>query len=433
MTVPFDPGVLRNDPEHRALILDLFTGALDEVDPYRAVARRLRLVDGTVTIDGVAMTNTDRIIVLAFGKAAPSMARAVADILPLDTGLVISNHPEPLPPPLELVPAGHPLPDDRSVAGARRLLRLGSEATAGDLVLCLISGGGSALAEIPAPDLTLSDLQETVRLLLTSGAPIEEINTVRTHLSAFKGGRLAQAVAPARLVTLVLSDIVDSPIPFIASGPTVADPTTYADALDILERYELTHLVPPRVLRHLRLGADGVIAETPKTDLPDHRVVIVADGATAAEGARRVAKRIGLSATIATTTLTGEAREAAVACIGGAGTGITIFAGETTVTVRGGGLGGRNQEAALAAATVIETNPDIVFATLATDGVDGPTDAAGAIVDGSTLSRGRALGLDAAAALESNDAYPYLQATADLLMTGPTGTNVGDLWVVWRW
>ena len=432
MTVPFDPGVLRNDPKRRRLILDLFTGALHEVDPYRAVARHLQLVDDTVTIGGVDTAKIDRIIVLAFGKAAPSMARAAADILPVDAGLVISNHTEPLPRPLELVLAGHPLPDDRSVAGARRLLRLGSEATASDLVLCLISGGGSALAEIPASDLTLSDLQETVRLLLASGAPIEEINTVRTHLSAFKGGRLAQAVAPAHLITLVLSDVVGSPVPFIASGPTVADPTTHAEALDVLARYELTHLVPPRVRRHLRLGADGAIAETPKTDLPNHHVVVVADGATAAEGARRAAERAGLSATVATTTLTGEAREAAAGCVDGADTGVTIFAGETTVTLRGEGRGGRNQEAALAAAITIEGNPDIVFATLATDGVDGPTDAAGAIVDGSTLSHGQVLGLDAAVALNHNDAYTYLQATTDLLMTGPTGTNVGDVWIVWR-
>ena len=350
MTALFDPGILRNDPKHRALILDLFIGALDEVDPYRAVARHLQLGDDTVPIGGVDMVNIDRTIVLAFGKAAPAMARAAADTLPIDAGLVISNHPEPLPRPLELVLAGHPLPDDRSVAGARRLLRLGSEATASDLVVCLISGGGSALAEIPASDLTLSDLQETVRLLLASGAPIEEINTVRTHLSAFKGGRLAQAVAPAHLVTLVLSDVVGSPVPFIASGPTVADPTTYADALDILARYRLTHLVPPRVCRHLRLGADGAIAETPKTNLPHHQVVIIADGATAAEGARQAAERCGLSATVATTTLTGEAREAAVGCVVGAGTDVTIFAGETTVTVHGEGQGGRNQEAALAAA-----------------------------------------------------------------------------------
>jgi len=433
VTTLFDPGVLRNDPKHRAPILNLFTGALDNVDPYRAVARHLQLVDDTPTIGGVDMAKIDRAIVLAFGKAAPSMARAVADMLPIDAGLVISNHPEPLPRPLELMLAGHPLPDDHSVAGARRLLRLGSEATASDLVICLISGGGSALAEIPASDLTLSDLQETVRLLLTSGAPIEEINTVRTHLSAFKGGRLAQAVAPAHLITLVLSDVVGSPVPFIASGPTVADPTTYAEALDILERYELTLLVPFRVRRHLRLGADGTITETPKTDLPHHHVVIVADGATAAKGARQAAERAGLPATVATTTLTGEARETAVDCIDGAGDGVTIFAGETTVTVRGEGRGGRNQEAALAAAIAIDGNPNIVFATLATDGVDGPTDAAGAIVDGATVARGQALGLDSGAALEHNDAYPYLQATGDLLMTGPTGTNVGDVWLVWRW
>lgn len=422
MAVRFDPSVLANDPVRRAAILDLFTAALDRVDPYRAVARHL---DGIEPPSG-------RLLLLALGKAAPAMARAVADRMPVDVGIVVSNHPEPLPEPLELIVAGHPLPDDRSVAAARRLLAVAEQADAADLLLCLISGGGSALAELPAADLSLRDIQDTVRLLLQSGARIEQINTVRTHLSAFKGGRLAQAARPAKLVTLVLSDIVGSPVPFIASGPTVADPTTYADALTVLDRFGLVEQVPEAVRRHLRLGVEGRLPETSKIDVPGHEVVVVADGAVAARGVVEAAEARSLSAKIATTTLTGEAAEAAVRYIERAGAQVTVFAGETTVRVDGDGVGGRNQEAALAAARHIAGRPGLVFATLATDGVDGPTDAAGAIVDGWTVQRGTAAGLDIDDHLARHDAYPYLATVGDLLTCGPTGTNVGDVWVVMR-
>lgn len=419
MAVRFDPTILANDPARRAVVLDLFAGALDRADPYRAVARHL---DGVEPPSG-------RLRVLALGKAAPAMARAVADRMRVDVGIVVSNHPESLPEPFDLIVAGHPLPDDRSMAAARRLLTAAEQADAGDLVLCLISGGGSALAELPAAELSLRDIQDTVRLLLQSGARIEQINTVRTHLSAFKGGRLAEAARPAKLLTLVLSDIVGSPVPFIASGPTVADPTTYADALSVLDRFGLVDRIPAAVRRHLLLGVEGRLPETPKTDVPGHEVTVVADGAAAAQGVLEAAEARGLSAKVATTTLTGEAAEAAVRCLERAAAPVTVFAGETTVRVDGDGLGGRNQEAALAAARHIAGRPRLVFATLATDGVDGPTDAAGAIVDGETAARGRARGLDLNRHLAEHNAYPFLDSTGDLLRCGPTGTNVGDIWV----
>lgn len=426
----FEPKVLRNDPNRRAVVIDLLTAALDRVDPYRAVERTINehpeLLDRSDHPDG-------RLIVLAFGKAAPAMARAIGDAVRVDAGTVVSNHLEPVPPPLELMVSGHPLPDERSVAAARRLLGLAREATERDLVVCLISGGGSSLAELPAPGLTLADVRSTVDLLLNSGARIEEINTVRSHLSAFKGGRLAEAIGSAATVTLILSDVVGNPLPFIASGPTVPDPTTYADALDILTHQALLNTVPQRVVDHLVYGAQGDRPETPKSPFPNQRIFIVADGASAAEGAQTAAENLGLTASIATTTLTGKARDAARLCLDQANTGITIFAGETTVHVDAGGTGGRNQEAALAAALAIRGRNNVVFVAFATDGVDGPTDAAGAIIDGATVGRGLSQDLDAVAALAAHDSYPYLDATGDLLRCGPTGTNVGDLWMVWQW
>jgi hydroxypyruvate reductase len=432
----FDPGVLENDPTRRTTVLGILEAAIGQVEPDRAVRRALRHGVGNLEIAGTRLdsANIDETWLLAFGKAAPAMAAAAVDELAGTeiNGLVVSNHREPLPDNLELRVTGHPLPDERSAAAAQTALELLHRAGQRDLVLCLISGGGSALLELPAARLALPDVQATVEGLLSCGADINELNTVRKHLSAIKGGRLAQAADPAWLFTLILSDVVGNPLDVIASGPSVPDPTTYAEALNVLDRYDLRRRVPEAIVNHLHEGQAARIEETPKTPYDRQVVFIVGDGAAAAEGAAAAAKRAGLPVTIATTTMTGDARTEALRCLETAGPGVTVFAGETTVKVSGQGRGGRNQEAALAAAQGLAGDPSIVFATLGTDGIDGPTEAAGAIVDGRTISRGVQMGLDVDRYLADNDSGTYLQATGDLLVTGPTGTNVGDVWIVWR-
>jgi len=432
----FDRSVLDNDPPRRSLLLTLLSAALRAADPAVSVARSLRRDESMLTVGGrsIDLTSVRRVAIVALGKASPAMGRAAWNILDgIDRRLlVISDHDEPLPPEASFVHAGHPLPTAASERGAAMALELARESSVDDVVLCLISGGGSALAELPAPGLTLDEVRAGGHALLEGGVPIEQANVVRHHLSAFKGGRLAEAAAPARMVTLVLSDIAGSPLPSIASGPTVADPSTYADALDVLVEHHLLERVPAAVRAHLEDGAHGLIPETPKTVPPDAIAVVIGDLEMTVGALRDSAEQSGTATTIATTTLSGEAAATAIQCLSRAGTGLSIFAGETTVTVHGDGIGGRNQEGAVAVAEAIEGRSDVVFAAFATDGVDGPTDAAGAIVDGGTAARGRINGLDIHDHLIRNDSNPFLRAAGDLLVTGPTGTNVGDIWLVLR-
>jgi hydroxypyruvate reductase len=290
----------------------------------------------------------------------------------------------------------------------------------------------------------LSDLQVTTDLLLRSGATIGELNTIRKHLSRLKGGQLARLAAPAPVGVLILSDVVGDPLDVIASGPTVPDPTTYAEAWDVVQRYRLGESLPDSVSRRLRAGVAGQLPETPKPGDPLFAGVhncIIGSNRLAAQAAVAEARRCGYRALLLTTFVEGEAREAARVAAALARSArvhgdplsppaCLVWGGETTVTVRGQGKGGRNQELALAAALALEGVPDVLLMALATDGTDGPTDAAGAIVDGGTAARARALGLDPLAALANNDAYPLLSAVGDLLHTGPTGTNVNDLLVI---
>ncbi len=434
MTLRFDQTVLGHDHDRRSTVLGFLSAALDAVDPRAAVTRTLRRHGPRLTVGDDIIDLPHRVFLIAIGKAAPAMGRAARDALgDLESRLlVVSDHSEPLPEGASLIVAGHPVPNQESVRGATEAIRLAESAGPDDLVICLISGGGSALAEIPSADLSLDDVGATSRLMLGAGVPIEPLNVVRHHLSDFKGGRLAQATKPARLVTLVLSDIAGNPLPSIASGPTVADPSTFHDAIEVLSRFQLLERVPSAVRSHLQDGAAGMVAETLKDELPGHICIVVADVATATAAIRQAASDQGMDVTIATNDLRGEASSTALACVDRAGAGLTVYGGETTVTVEGDGIGGRNQEGALAVAAAIDGRPDIVFATLATDGVDGPTAAAGAIVDGGTARRGRARGLEIAGYLARNDSNPFLDTVGDLLMTGPTGTNVGDVWLVLR-
>lgn len=431
-------------------VAQIMAAALQAVDPERAVRRYLRregeqLVVGEQRYD---LTRFRRVLVVGAGKAGAPMARAAAEILGdrLSAGLVIVKEgyaaaaPEQAT-PIALCEAGHPLPDARNVAAAQRLAALLAEAQADDLVLALISGGGSALLTLPSAGLQLDDLRAVSDLLLRCGATINELNTVRKHLTRLGGGQLAALAAPAPLVALILSDVVGSPLEVIASGPTVPDPSTFADAWAVLTRYGLTQQLPPRVRTYLHQGCMGQQPETPKPG--DARFahvqnVIIASNALAAEAAVEAGHRLGFRPLLLTTYLEGEAR-----VVGGvlaaiareivaadrplARPALIVAGGETTVTVRGDGLGGRNQELALGAVRGLHGLPATTLVALATDGGDGPTDAAGAVVTGATAGRARLLGLDPEQFLQRNDAYHFFAALGDLLLPGPTNTNVNDL------
>lgn len=430
---------LREDA-HRIL-----QAGLAAVDPREAVRRALRLEGALLRVgeEEVDLDAVERVRVVGAGKAAAGMARGAAEgmggrlaggTLTVPAGQGVSL------PGVEVWEAAHPVPDTHGLAGAVAALDVARAAGERDLLLCLLSGGASALWPAPPAGVSLSDLQTVTAQLLRAGAPIPEINTVRRHLSRIAGGWLARAAAPARVLTLAVSDVVGSPPEVIGSGPTVPDGTTFRDALEVLQRRGVD--APAAVRRHLQRGDAGEVPETARPGDPAFRRAsfhVVARGRDALEAAAREAERLGYAASVVGDDLEGEAREVAgeVAALawgthseGGRAPAAFLLGGESTVTVRGPGRGGRNQELALAAALEIEGEPRVVVAALGTDGVDGPTDAAGGMVDGETVARGRAAGLDAHAALERNDAYPFLRAAGDLIVTGPTGTNVNDVVLV---
>lgn len=412
----------------------IFQAALKAADPKQAV---LRHAEGLTQI---LDADYERIFVIGAGKASALMAQAIEKLLGKRiTGGVINvkdGHTAPLK-RIELIECGHPVPDERGVEGAARIASMARAATARDLVICLISGGASALLPMPARGLALSDKQSVTRLLLECGANIHEINTVRKHLSAIKGGQLARLIAPARLLTLVLSDVIGDDLSVIGSGPTWPDGSSFADALDVLRRYEVVGRTPAAVLRYL----EESLEETPEPGdacFASAVTVIVGSNRLAVEAAEAAARARGYHALILGTRMEGETREVArvhaamarevlesdrparkPACL--------ISGGETTVTIRGAGLGGRNQEFALAAALAIADADNTVVLSGGTDGTDGPTDAAGAIASHTTLDRAEMLGLNARAMLEANDSYHFFQPLGDLVTTGPTGTNVMDV------
>jgi hydroxypyruvate reductase len=360
----------------------------------------------------------------------------------LSGGIVIVKYGHRLPlEKIRVIEAGHPMPDRAGLEGAHQVIELARSCGERDLLLFVLSGGGSALLPCPAGGLTLADKQRTTEVLLKSGAGIKEINAVRRHISRLKGGRFAKLAAPAQVVSLILSDVVNDALEAIASGPTAPDPSTYADCLRITERYDAQREIPAAVMDLLERGAMGELDETPKASDPVfQRVhnVIVGGNRLALTAARQRAEALGYDALIASGAIEGESRVVAKAYSEhikemirtkrpGSRPACVISGGETTVTVRGEGLGGRNQEFALAAAIEIDGLDGVVVLSGGSDGVDGPTDAAGGIVDGGTIPRARARNLDAATSLARNDSYHFLRATGDLLVTGPTLTNVMDV------
>jgi hydroxypyruvate reductase len=430
----------------RAAARAVLRQALLAAEPRRLVRRELRRRGDVLEAAGVRhRLGRGRVALVAVGKAAVPMARAAEEALGdrLGQAVAVSTAREGDLTRARLVTASHPMPDARGLAAAAEVEALARDLGREDLLLVLLSGGASALLPAPAEGLTLEDKAGTTALLLRAGATIHETNAVRKHLSRLKGGGLARAAAPARVVTLVLSDVVGDDLATIASGPTAPDPTTYADALDVLRRREILGDVPPAVRDHLESGARGERPETPKPgDAVFRRAAarIVGSNRLSVEAAAREARRLGLHPLVLTTRLEGEAREAArvlVAvlreCVESsrpiAPPVCLLAGGETTVTVRGDGQGGRNQELAVAAAPALAGFPvPAVVASLATDGIDGASDAAGGLADDTTGVRAAALGLAPAAAfLAANDTRNYLGPLGDLVVTGPTGTNVVDI------
>jgi hydroxypyruvate reductase len=390
-----------------------------------------------------------KVYLVGAGKAAAQMACAAASILgpSLERGLVIAKEGYvgdlcgKAPANLQILEAAHPIPDQRGLEGTRHILEMLKSVTREDLLVVILSGGGSALLVSPVEGISLSDLQDLTSAMLTRGATINEINAIRKHLDIVKGGGLARLANGATIVTLILSDVVGDPLDVIASGPTVPDSSTYHEAYTVLETADLLDTVPPAILSRLHCGMRGELSETPKADDPIfQRVqnVIIGSNRQAAQAAMAHAQKEGLLSMVLTTYLQGEARYAGRTLAAIARQmhaweeplprpGCLICGGETTVNVYGSGEGGRNQEMALGAVTEMAGLQDVVLITLATDGGDGPTDAAGAVVTGETLARARLLGMNPARYLARNDSYHFFDALDDLLKPGPTQTNVNDL------
>ncbi len=435
--------------ELRSHARDIYAAGLQSADPQEAVKRFLSVEAGCLHL-GDRDHDLDKfrnIYVVGGGKAAAAMGLAVENILGqrLSGGIVVVKYGHGIAlQAIEVVEAGHPVPDEAGLRGAARLVEFLRRADEHDLVLFLLSGGASALLPCPAAGLTLVDKQATTQLLLRSGASIRHVNAIRKHLSKLKGGRAAHLAAPSNVVTLALSDVVGDSPEDIGSGPTAADSSTYAQCLEILGRHRLRDKIPATVLQHLERGFRGELDETPK---PSSKIfekvqnIIVGTNQRALAAAKQRAQSLGYNTLILSSSVEGESRCIAAehvelirriknnlgpialpACV--------LSGGETTVTVKGDGLGGRNLEYALAAALEIDGIDGVVALSAGTDGTDGPTDAAGGIVDGSTIERARDKSLDAAEYLQRNDSYHLLQSTGDLLKTGPTRTNVMDLQVL---
>jgi hydroxypyruvate reductase len=427
----------------------IFEAGLVASDPELLIGRRLQ-VDGQILYAGehlYNLANHSDLYVVGAGKATARMALAVEALLGerISGGILIvkRGHTVPLR-KLEVVEAGHPIPDQAGINGTETIIGLLRRTQKTDLILCLVSGGASALLSCPVAGLCLQDKQQTTQALLNCGARIQEVNAIRKHISRVKGGRLAELAYPSTVLSLILSDVIDDSMDNIGSGPMAPDSSTFADCLSIIDRYGVGAMIPVAVRSFLKKGAAGEIVDTPKAGDPIFQKVqnlLIGNNHVALVAAKEKAEALGYHTLVLSSSIEGEARKVAIdhvvmardvlsssspirppACI--------ISGGETTVAIRGDGLGGRNQEFALAAAIEIDGLEGVVVLSGGTDGTDGPTDAAGGIVDGTTVQRARDKGLDARSYLERNDSYPFLKTVGDLLITGPTLTNVMDLRLV---
>ncbi len=434
--------------ERRSHLQAMIEAALAAVEPAQCVRRAVQVNGDKLSVAGRAydLNAFDRIRVIGAGKGAAAMAAGLEACLGerITEGRVTTKYgySQPLR-KVTVGESGHPTPDEAGLTEARSALEVASEAGKGDLVFCVISGGGSALWPAPVDGITLPDKRKITDLLLASGASINEINAVRKHLSQIKGGQLAAALAPATVISLLLSDVVGDSFDVIASGPTSPDRSTFADAWAVLKKYELGTLVPARVREYLQAGIAGDRPETPKPGDPIFDRVqneIVGSNHLALAAAAERAERLGYRAAIITSAQTGATetlakdiieRWKAASSEEPKAAQCLLWGGETTVVLTDSpGQGGRNQHLALLMARELDGHDDVVFASAGTDGTDGPTDASGGIVDGGTVARGKAAGLDLDRHVQGCDAYPYLKATGDLLVTGPTRTNVMDIQIL---
>ena len=433
--------LLHGDVEAKKIVLKLLETVLDLSDPYKAVINSVKLEGDVLKVRNKYFPIKNKVYVLGFGKASCSMAKALEDLMidKIEEGLVVTKYGYSLPlEKIKVIEAGHPIPDENSLKGALEGVELAKKVDKDDLLIVLISGGGSALFTLPENGISLEDKIKTNELLLKSGAKIHEINTVRKHISKVKGGKLSKLVK-GTLVGLIISDVVGDNLEVIASGPTVKDPTTFRDAYRILKLYDLWDSIPESVRKHIKLGMEGKVEETLKEDLPNVHNFLIASNRILCEGVTEKCSKIGYDAHILTTALEGEAREVATAfgsiiqeiysfnrpfkkpCI-------LIAGGETTVTIEGeSGLGGPNQEFALSVAKKIAGLRGVAVLAMDTDGTDGPTDSAGGLVDSHTVELLEREGVDVDEYLKRHNSYEALKRAKALLVTGPTRTNLNSI------
>jgi glycerate 2-kinase len=440
--------VRQDGSSSRRVLVEVLSQAILAADPRTILRNKVKVIGNQLVIGkfSVKLPEFRRVLVIGGGKATASMALEMERILDgwLTGGSVnipVYTNPWPKSSKIKFNPATHPVPSQQGCQGVRNMLELVGQPSRDDLVICLISGGGSALMPLPAKGLSLSDKQKTTQLLLTSGAGIDEINAVRKHLSDFKGARLAEKLYPATVVSLIISDVVGDRLDSIASGPTVQDSTTYSDAYNILNERGLWHRIPRSVRNHIMEGKKWKLPETPKEGSKIFKRVhnfLIGTNMESCKAAARTLDRRGYRTLLLSTRIQGEAREVGrmVSAIASDiyenqlpvnPPSAIVAGGETTVTVHGKGRGGRNQEVALSAALAIRGLPRMLISSIGTDGIDGPTNAAGAVADGSTVERGLRKGLDADKYLRENNSHEFFRKLKDLIVTGPTGTNVNDI------
>lgn len=425
---------------------DIFSYALDAVMPGHLLERRIQRNGDLIELGGkkIDLRNYKNIYLLGAGKASAAMALVLENLLgnKLSEGICVVKYGHVVPlRKTRIIEAGHPIPDLEGVKGGKAIVEMAQKATKEDLVICVISGGGSALLVAPHEDIPLKDLQEFSSELLRAGATINELNTLRKHLSQVKGGRLARLICPARTISLIISDVIGDPLDIIASGPTVPDPSTFQDAIEILERYSLVNAMPGTIRSILERGIKGEVEETPKAGEPLFKSVynyIIGNNQYAVLAASEKAKLLGYTPCILSTGIFGESREIAHSLVAAAREVIRsghpvsppaclILGGETTVTVKGTGKGGRCTEFALSASMEMNEKDRFTILAAGTDGTDGPTDAAGAFVTAETIPMAKEKGLNPFKYLENNDSYTFFKKTGNLITTGPTLTNVMDI------
>lgn len=444
LTAFFMPVNMMNTTAH---IKDIFLQGVAAVHPQQLIRKNVQVTPATRVInisgDSYAIPEHAGVWIMGAGKAAAAMAQELESILaghfPLQ-GMVVTKYGHALPlQQVELVEAGHPVPDEQSVAASVKLLEMAAKVQPNDLVIFLLSGGASALlADVPAHS-SLTEVQQLFEALLKSGADIREMNTVRKHLSGIKGGQLAKSIYPATLCTLVLSDVVGDDLSVIGSGPTVADPSTFEDTMEVLRKYHLPEKISTQLLQHIENGVGGRIPETPKPGDPSllhtHNY-LTGTNRIALEAAAEKARDLGYHPVLLSDRITGDVNAVAATLVqtalsyNGPLPACLLAGGETTVQVTGNGLGGRNQQLALAAGIALENHPAITFLSGGTDGSDGPTNAAGAIVDASTIKNAGKMQLDPNSFLQRNDAWHFFSKAGGLMITGPTQTNVMDLMIM---